>query len=73
MSVSPTSSISPTNRSSFTGAQLIPNANRSPIDQQTAQNSLNNHLNSIFYSNSHGLYGKNSNEGKINQINHENG
>lgn len=65
MSVSPTSSISPTNRSSFTGAQLIPNANRSPIDQQTAQNSLNNHLNSIFYSNSHGLYGKNSNEGII--------
>lgn len=64
MSSSSTSSISPTIRSSFTGAQLIPNANNSSIDYQNAQNSLNNHLNSIFYSNSHGLYGKTNNEGK---------
>lgn len=52
-------------RSTFTGAQLIPNVNNNQ-DHQQAQNSLNSHLSSIFYSNSHGLYGKLSSEGKDN-------
>lgn len=63
VSSSSTSSVSPS-RTTFTGAQLIPNANQSLLDNQIAQNSLNNHLSSIFYSNSNssGLYGKFNNE-----------
>lgn len=55
-----TLSVSPTVRS-FTGAQLIPKLDN--IEHQNAQNSVNNHLISVFYSNSHGMYGKLSNEG----------
>jgi len=62
LSTSSTSSVSPAMRS-FTGVQLIPNVNNQ--EHQNAQTSLNinNHLSSIFYSNSHGMYGKLSNEG----------
>lgn len=49
-------SVPPTSTMRLTGAQLIPNA--SNPEHQHAQNSLNNHLSSIFYSNSHGLYSK---------------
>lgn len=62
VSSSSASSVSPTSRTTFSGVQLIPNANQSLADHQIAQNSLNSHLSSIFYSNSNGLYGKFNNE-----------
>lgn len=61
ISPSSNSSISPAVRSTFSSSQLIPNVNQD--SHYHAQNSLNNHLSSIFYSNSNGLYGKLNNEG----------
>ncbi len=64
-SSSSSSNVSPlgATSSTLTGVQLLPNLN-SNQDQVIAQNSLNNHLSSIFYSNSHGLHGNHLNEGK---------
>jgi len=45
--------------SSLIGSQLLPNVNNQ--DHQIAQNSLNNHLSSIFYPGAHGTL----KEGKI--------
>lgn len=60
LSSSSHSSMSPTGIATK-GYQLVVNPTS---DHEQAQNSLNNHLSSIFYSNSHGTYGK-INEGLV--------